>query len=61
VIFTTISNDATRVAALLSGDVDWIDPVPLQDVERINASNNAQVLQARSCARSSSLRSVSTS
>ena len=38
VIFTTIANDATRVAALLSGDVDWIDPVPLQDIERINAS-----------------------
>ena len=45
VIFTTIANDATRVAALLSGDVDWIDPVPLQDIQRINASANAQVLQ----------------
>src|SRR5436305_455269 len=45
VVFTTITNDATRVAALLSGDVDWVDPVPLQDVERINASGNAQVLQ----------------
>ena len=45
VIFTTISNDATRVAALLSGDVDWIDPVPLQDIARINASANAQVMQ----------------
>ena len=45
VIFTTIANDATRVAALLSGDVDWADPVPLQDIERINASANAQVLQ----------------
>jgi peptide/nickel transport system substrate-binding protein len=45
VIFTTIANDATRVAALLSGDVDWADPIPLQDVERINASANAQVLQ----------------
>jgi peptide/nickel transport system substrate-binding protein len=45
VIFTTIGNDATRVAALLSGDVDWIDPVPLQDVQRINASANAQVMQ----------------
>ena len=45
VIFTTISNDATRVAALLSGDIDWADPIPLQDVERINASANAQVLQ----------------
>src|SRR3954447_17454469 len=45
VIFTTIANDATRVAALLSGDVDWADPIPLQDIERINASANAQVLQ----------------
>ena len=45
VIFTTISNDATRVAALLSGDVDWADPIPLQDVERVNASGVAEVLQ----------------
>ena len=44
-IFTTISNDATRVAALLSGDVDWIDPVPLQDVQRINSSGVATVMQ----------------
>src|ERR1051325_10044475 len=44
-VFTTIGNDATRVAALLSGDVDWIDPVPLQDVQRINASGVAEVLQ----------------
>jgi peptide/nickel transport system substrate-binding protein len=45
VIFTTISNDATRVAALLSGDVDWADPIPLQDVARVNASGVAKVLQ----------------
>jgi len=44
-IFTTIGNDATRVAALLSGDVDWIDPVPLQDIARINANGTAQVQQ----------------
>jgi peptide/nickel transport system substrate-binding protein len=44
VILTPIANDATRVAALLSGDVDWIDPVPLQDVQRVNASGVAQVL-----------------
>ena len=43
-VFTTIGNDATRVAALLSGDVDWIDPVPLQDVQRVNASGTAEVL-----------------
>ena len=45
VIFTTISNDATRVAALLSGDVDWADPIPLQDIPRVNASGVAKVLQ----------------
>src|SRR5215472_8186799 len=43
VIFTTISNDATRVAALISGDVDFADPIPLQDVDRVNASANAKV------------------
>ena len=44
VIFTTISNDATRVAALLSGDVDWVDPVPLQDIARVNANPGTEVL-----------------
>jgi peptide/nickel transport system substrate-binding protein len=44
VVFTTIANDATRVAALLSGDVDWIDPVPLQDIARVNANPSTQVL-----------------
>jgi len=44
VVFTTIQNDATRVAALLSGEVDWIDPVPLQDQQRVNASPNAVVM-----------------
>jgi peptide/nickel transport system substrate-binding protein len=44
VIFTPIANDATRVAALLTGEVDVMEPVPLQDVERINASPNAKVI-----------------
>lgn len=44
--FTPIGNDATRVAALLSGQVDVIEPVPLQDVARINASGKLKVLQA---------------
>src|SRR5262244_2327947 len=44
IIFTPIANEATRVAALLSGEVDLIEPVPLQDVARVNASPNAQVL-----------------
>jgi len=44
VVFTTIQQDATRVAALLSGEVDMIDPVPLQDIQRVNASPNARVM-----------------
>jgi peptide/nickel transport system substrate-binding protein len=41
--FTSIGSDATRVAALLSGDVDVIEPVPLQDIQRVNASGTAKV------------------
>jgi peptide/nickel transport system substrate-binding protein len=44
VIYTPIGNDATRVAALLSGEVDVMEPVPVQDIERVNASSNAKVL-----------------
>ncbi|MEX1167611.1 MAG: ABC transporter substrate-binding protein [Hydrogenophaga sp.] len=43
--FTPIGNDATRVAALLSGQVDVIEPVPLQDMPRITASGKSRVLQ----------------
>ena len=38
VVFTPIGNDATRVAALLSGETDVMEPVPLQDVDRIKAA-----------------------
>jgi peptide/nickel transport system substrate-binding protein len=44
IIFTPIGSDATRVAALLSGEVDLIEPVPIQDIARVNASANASVL-----------------
>jgi peptide/nickel transport system substrate-binding protein len=44
VVFTPIQSDATRVAALLSGDVDMIYPVPQQDVARINATGHHDVL-----------------
>ncbi|MBK6863156.1 MAG: ABC transporter substrate-binding protein [Ideonella sp.] len=45
VIFTPIGNDATRVAALLSGEIDLMEPAPLQDVERLRASPNLKVMQ----------------
>ncbi|BBO91112.1 hypothetical protein DSCOOX_42920 [Desulfosarcina ovata subsp. ovata] len=35
IVLTPIKEDATRVAALLSGDVDFISPVPPQDFKRI--------------------------
>src|SRR4051794_1555807 len=44
IIFTPINSDATRLAALLSGEVDVVEPVPIQDIARVNASPNATVL-----------------
>lgn len=38
-VFTTIGSDATRVAALLSGELDMVYPVPVQDLKRV--SDNA--------------------
>ncbi|MBT8411138.1 MAG: ABC transporter substrate-binding protein, partial [Octadecabacter sp.] len=43
--FTPIQNSATAVAALLSGDVDMINPVPVQDADRIDAAADAQVIR----------------
>ncbi|WP_395687466.1 ABC transporter substrate-binding protein [Caenimonas koreensis] len=45
VIFNVIGNDATRVAALVSGEIDVMEPVPVQDVERIKADPKLKVLQ----------------
>ncbi|MEO8652065.1 MAG: ABC transporter substrate-binding protein, partial [Hyphomicrobiaceae bacterium] len=44
VVFQTIKSDATRVAALLSGEVDMIDPVPVQDIPRVKANASTDVL-----------------
>ena len=45
-MFQTINSDPTRVAALLSGDIDLIDPVPVQDMARIKEAANTTVLTA---------------
>ena len=45
VVFTPIGNDSTRVAALLSGEVDIMEPVPVQDVERIRANPGLKLWQ----------------
>ncbi len=44
VIFTTIKSDATRVAALLTGEIDMMDPVPVQDIDRIKGNASTDVM-----------------
>ncbi|MBX9592589.1 MAG: ABC transporter substrate-binding protein [Hyphomonadaceae bacterium] len=46
VVFQTVHSDSTRVAALLSGELDLIDPVPLQDIARIKEGAKTTVLSA---------------
>lgn len=43
-IMTPIGSDATRVAALLSGQVDMAYPVPVQDIKRVDANAGTSVL-----------------
>ena len=43
--FNVIANDATRVAALLSGEVDMVYTVPPQDMERITRTQGLRIIQ----------------
>ncbi len=40
--FRPLANDATRVAALLSGAIDMTDAVPVQDVARVQAAQRVE-------------------
>jgi len=42
-IYTPIKADATRVAALLSGEIDLVQDMPVQDVQRIQGASNLRV------------------
>jgi len=44
VIFRVIPENASRVAALLSGDVDFINELPVHDIPQVEASGNADVM-----------------
>ncbi|MEO0389890.1 MAG: ABC transporter substrate-binding protein [Pseudomonadota bacterium] len=44
-VFTPIQNSATAVAALLSGEVDVINPVPVQDAARVDSNAGTSVLR----------------
>jgi peptide/nickel transport system substrate-binding protein len=41
--YVTIKSDATRVAALLSGEVDFVQDVPVQDIDRLAKTPNLRV------------------
>jgi peptide/nickel transport system substrate-binding protein len=44
VIFTPIQSDATRVAALLSGEIDMMYPVPVQDQKRVRKNAGTKLM-----------------
>ena len=44
VVYTPIKSDATRVSALLSGDVDLVTDLPTQDVERLRKDGKLKML-----------------
>jgi len=43
IIYTPIKEAATRVAALLSGEVDFVQDVPVQDIERLSNTPGVSV------------------
>ena len=46
IIYTPIQSAATRVAALLSGQVDIIQDVPVQDLDRVRNTDGLKVVTA---------------
>ena len=46
IIYTPIQNQATRMAALLSSEVNFIQDVPVQDLERIKSTEGKKVMTA---------------
>jgi peptide/nickel transport system substrate-binding protein len=46
IVYTPIQNAATRVAAMLSGEVNFLQDMPVQDLERVGAAEGLVVKQA---------------
>ncbi|MHA3980540.1 ABC transporter substrate-binding protein [Halovulum sp. GXIMD14794] len=44
-IFTPIGNASTGLAALLSGEIDFIEPIPLQDVPQVEGRDGFKVIE----------------
>ena len=45
IVYRPIGSDATRIAALLSGEVDFVLDPPLQDLNRLRQSGNIRVVE----------------
>ena len=45
IVFRPIGSDATRIAALLSGEVDFVLDPPLQDLNRLRTASGTKVLE----------------
>jgi peptide/nickel transport system substrate-binding protein len=43
IVYTPIKADATRIAALLSGEVDFVQDLPVQDIERLKQDRKLRV------------------
>ncbi|MBB6486292.1 ABC transporter substrate-binding protein [Rhizobium lusitanum] len=43
--YRPIASNATRVAALLSGELDMIAPIPLQDIDRVSSTSGLKVVE----------------
>ncbi|MBO6727084.1 MAG: ABC transporter substrate-binding protein [Rhizobiaceae bacterium] len=46
IVYTPIQNAATRVAAMLSGEVNFLQDMPVQDLERVNNADGLVVKKA---------------
>lgn len=46
VVFTPINNASTLVSALLSGEVDMVMPLPLQDIPRVESADGVKVVSS---------------
>ena len=46
IVYTPIQNAATRVAAMLSGEVNFLQDMPVQDLERVGAADGLVVKKA---------------
>ncbi|MBY6163830.1 ABC transporter substrate-binding protein [Mameliella alba] len=46
IIYTPIQNPSTRMAALLSGEVDFIQDVPVQDLQRVEQDPDLKIMSS---------------